>query len=148
MDRLLIVLPLLAVAVAVAFVVQRRRPDAPSQPVEHVAPAQLDRRDFDGAGAPWLVVAFTSATCDTCAGVWAKAQVLESDEVAAVEVEYATRKDLHDRYSITAVPTLVIADAEGVVRREFIGPTSATHLWAALAELREPGSVPPGCDGH
>lgn len=148
MDRLVIVLPLLAVAVVVAFVVQRRRPDAPSQPVEHVAPAQLDRSDFDGAARPWLVVAFTSATCDTCAGVWSKAQVLASDEVAAVEVEYGARKDLHERYSITAVPTLVIADAEGVVRRSFIGPTSATHLWAALAELREPGSVPPGCDGH
>lgn len=145
MDRLLIVLPLVAIAVAVAFAVQRRRPDAPVQPTRHLAPAQLDRADFDGSSAPWLVVAFTSSTCDSCAGVWAKAQVLASDQVATVEVEYGQHRDLHERYSVTAVPTVVVADAEGVVRESFIGPTSATHLWAALAELREPGSVPPGC---
>ena len=33
------------------------------------------------------------------------------------------------------------------VRKDFIGPTTATDLWSALAELREPGSVPPSCDG-
>ena len=148
MDRLLVVLPLVVVAVGVAFAVQRRRPDPPSQPVEHVAPSQLDRADFGSPAAPWLVVTFTSATCDTCAGVAAKAAVLASDSVASVEVEYNAQKALHDRYRITAVPTLVIADAQGVVQRSFIGPTSATHLWAALADLRDPGSVPPGCDGH
>jgi ABC-type microcin C transport system permease subunit YejB len=147
-DRLVIVVPLVALAVGLAFVVQRRRPDAPAQPVEHVAPSQLDRADFDGRGAPWLVVTFTSATCDTCAGVAAKAAVLASDAVATVEVEYGRDRALHERYHVTAVPTLVIADAEGVVRQSFIGPTSATHLWAALAELREPGSVPPGCSDH
>lgn len=149
MDRLLVVLPVVAVAVAVAFVVQRRRPDAPAQPIEHVAPAQLDRADFDGAERPWLVAVFTSATCDTCAGVWSKAQVLGSDQVAVTEVEYGARRALHDRYHVTAVPTLVIADDRGVVQRSFIGTVSATHLWAALAELREPGSVPEGnCGGH
>lgn len=148
MDRLLIVAPLVLVAVAVAFVVQRRRPDAPAQPVEHVAPAQLDRADFARPDAPWLVVTFTSATCDTCAGVAAKAAVLASDSVSSVEVVYQTDRKLHDRYHVTAVPTLVIADAQGVVQRSFIGSTSATHLWAALAELRDPGSVPPGCEGH
>jgi len=147
-DRLLVVVPVVVVAIGVAFAVQRRRPDAPAQPVEHTAPSQLDRADFDGADLPWLVVTFTSATCDTCAGVWAKAQVLGSDEVSSVEVEYGNDRALHERYHVTAVPTLVIADAQGVVRRSFIGPTSATHLWAALAELRDPGSVPPGCDSH
>lgn len=149
MDRLLIALPVVLVAVGLAFVVQRRRPDAPSQPVEHVAPAQLDRADFPGAEAPWLVVTFTSSTCDTCASVAAKAAILASAEVSSVEVEYSRDRDLHDRYHVTAVPTLVIADRQGVVRESFIGPTSATHLWAALAELREPGSVPSGgCGGH
>lgn len=148
MDKLLVALPVVLVAVALAFAVQRRRPDPPAQPVEHVAPEQLDRDDFGHRERPWLVVAFTSATCDTCAGVAAKAAVLASDEVGFVEVEYGTDRGLHDRYRITAVPTVVLADASGVVGRSFIGPTSATHLWAALAELRDPGSVPPGCEGH
>lgn len=145
MDRLLVVVPLVAVAVAVAFLVQRRRPDPPAQAVEHVAPSQLDRSDFAGVDCPWLVVAFTSATCDTCSAVAAKAAVLASEAVSSVEVEYGADRALHDRYHVTAVPTVVIADSLGVVQRSFIGPTSATHLWAALAELRDPGSVPPGC---
>jgi hypothetical protein len=35
-----------------------------------------------------------------------------------------------------------------VVRASFLGPATATDLWAALAELREPGSVPEGCHDH
>ncbi len=35
--------------------------------------------------------------------------------------------------------------AIGSVRRSFVGEPSATDLWAALAELRERGGVPPGC---
>ena len=37
---------------------------------------------------------------------------------------------------------MVIADANGVIRAGFIGPMSATDLWAAVAEAREPGSSP------
>ena len=90
---------------------------------------------------------FSSATCSTCGDVWAKAQVLESSEVAVQQVEVAADADLHARYRIEAVPIVVIADAAGVVVSSFMGPVSATHLWAALAEAREPGSVPPGCGG-
>ena len=42
------------------------------------------------------------------------------------------------------MPTTLIVDTDGVVRAVFLGPTTATDLWAALAELREPGSVPDG----
>jgi hypothetical protein len=66
--------------------------------------------------------------------------------VAVQEVEVGVDADLHGRYSIDAVPTTIIADADGVVRGSFLGPVSATHLWARLAELREPGTVPDGCD--
>ena len=58
------------------------------------------------------------------------------------EVEVGRRRDLHHRYSVDAVPTLVVADAEGVVRASFVGQPTATDLWAAVAELREPGSSP------
>ncbi len=137
-----------AVAVVVAVVVQRRQP--PAEPVRtgYNVPAQLHRPDFAGVGVPWLVATFSSATCDTCAGVWAKVQALESDSVAVMEVEVSERKDLHDRYGIDGVPTTVVADAQGVVRASFLGPVTATDLWAAVAELREPGSVPDGCHSH
>jgi hypothetical protein len=143
--RLLIVGGLVLVAVVIALVAQRRRPTAPTNPGSYTAPAQLDRADFGSPAEPWLVVVFTSATCDTCAGVWSRAEALRSDAVAVIEVEAAVRPDLQQRYGIEAVPITVIADDEGVVRRSFVGPVSSTHLWAAVAEVREPGSVPEGC---
>jgi len=142
MERLVVAAVLVVVAVAVAAVVDRRqRRDAPTQP-QYRVPAQLDRRDFDAPDAPWLVAVFTSATCDSCRGTFEKATVLGCDEVVVAEVEVTARKELHDRYGIDAVPTIVVADREGVVRASFLGPPTATDLWAAVAEVRFPGSSP------
>ena len=55
-------------------------------------------------------------------------------------VDYLEHSKLHQRYEIDAVPTAVIADENGVVRKGFIGPVTATDLWAGLAEVRESGS--------
>ncbi len=85
---------------------------------------------------------FSSATCEVCQSVVDKARVLESSDVAVVDVEYLADRALHERYSIEAVPTVVVADARGVNRAGFIGPMSATDLWAAVAEARQPGSSP------
>lgn len=147
-DRLVVALVLAAVAVGVAAVLQRRRADVPTQPSSWEAPAQIDRSDFDRPDAPWLVCVFSSSTCSTCADVVTKAEVLASSDVAVQEIEAVRDKALHDRYRIEAVPIVAIADAEGVVRQSFVGPVSSTHLWAALAELREPGSVPHDCGGN
>ena len=135
-ERLVVAAVLVALAVVVAVVLDRRRPDAPTQ-ARWAVPTQLDRADFAGADVPWLVAVFTSATCDSCAGVVARALPLESSEVAVQEVEVTSAPDLHRRYGIDAVPCLVVADAEGVVRASFVGPPTATDLWAAVADLRE-----------
>jgi hypothetical protein len=143
-ERALTALVLAVVVLAVAALVQRRRrPDAPVR-TGYAVPQQVDRADFARPDAPWLVAVFTSATCDSCAGVWDRARHLDSAEVVVQEVEVATRKDLHDRYAIEAVPLVLVADLEGVVRQSYLGPVTATDLWAAVAELREPGSTP-GC---
>ena len=135
MERLLVAAALMAVAVAVAVLLQRRRPDPPTAP-RWAVPAQLDRGDFTGSDAPWLVAVFTSATCATCAGVLARAAPLASSEVVVEEVEVGVRPDLHRRYGIDAVPCLVVADAEGEVRASFVGQPSATELWTTVADLR------------
>ena len=44
----------------------------------------------------------------------------------------------HERYDISGVPMLLVADHEGVVRRAFVGPQSATDIWAAVASARDP----------
>lgn len=148
MTRLLIALAIVAVAAAVAYVVQRRRvPDPPTQRRYNV-PEQLDRADFVRPEAPWLVAVFTSDACDKCADVASKAAVLESDHVAVANVEFAEEREIHARYRIDAVPTLVIVDADGITRRSFLGPMTATDLWAAVAEVRDPGSAPGDCDHH
>ena len=150
MDRLLIALGLVAVAVVVALVLQRRRPAPPATSQCHV-PAQLDRADFVRPEAPWLVAVFTSTTCDACAGVWERAAALDagpSGPVAVQQVEALADKELHRRYGIEAVPLVVLADVEGIVRWHVTGPVTATDLWAAVAEAREPGSSPPGCQPH
>lgn len=143
----MLVVVLVAVAIGVAVVLERRRRPAAPTNVGHTLPDQLNRADFERAEAPWLVAVFTSATCNTCAGVWDKARLLESDDVAVHEVEVGAARDLHERYRITAVPAVVVADAAGVVRSTFLGPITATDLWATVAELREPGTLPTeGCD--
>ena len=142
-ERLLIAAALLVVAVVVAVVIERRRPSAaPTQPRRWAVPTQLDRADFAGAGQPWLVAVFTSATCDTCVRVVPKVHVLASDEVAVDEVPWQSRRAVHERYAVDVVPLTVVADADGVVRASFVGEPSATDLWAAVAEARDPGSSP------
>ncbi len=146
MTRLVIAIAIVALAVVVAEVVRRRRVSDPPTQARRELPTQLDRSDFDGSG--WLVVIFTSDTCDSCADVKRKADVLASAEVTVQNVSYQSRKDLHQRYDIDAVPSLLIADVDGVVHATFIGPMTATDLWAAMAECREPGSVDRGSCGE
>ncbi|MBK5223745.1 MAG: hypothetical protein JJE52_12925 [Acidimicrobiia bacterium] len=151
MERLLIAVALVAVAAIAAALIQRRRPEPPTAPITYRVPSQLDRDDFLRPEAPWLLAVFTSATCDSCRGTWEKASLLDSAEVAVHEVEVGAEPGLHRRYQIDGVPLVVIADEQGVVRASFVGPPTATDLWATVAELREPGSVPDGCDhgqGH
>ena len=148
MDRLLVLVVVAAAAAALAYLVQRRRPDAPIR-TGWMVPEQLDRRDFARPDAPWLVAVFTSASCDSCAAVVDVAGPLASGAVAVDVVEVGERHEVHDRYAVNAVPMVLLVDALGVVRDHHLGPVSATHLWGSLAELREPGSTPDGCDaGH
>lgn len=145
MINLAIALGVMIVVGAVALVARRRQSsDAPTQ-VAWTVPQQLDPADLPLASENWLVVVFTSATCHVCADVARKARVLESRDVLVAEIEYSQRRDLHDKYRIDAVPTLLIADHDGVVKRHFLGPVSATDLWAAVARVRDPDlAVPEG----
>lgn len=134
-----------AIALGVATVLRRRDVEAPDQGSSWAVPTQLDRADFARPDAEWLVVVFSSATCLACQSTWQKAQLLDSDVVAVQEVEAIADKVLHDRYGVDAVPMVVVADAVGMVQRSFVGPPTATDLWAAVAEVREPGTAPESC---
>ena len=78
----------------------------------------------------------------SCQGLPPKVAVLESADVATCDIEAEAQGELHRRYEISAIPMTLIADADGVVQRAFVGAFTATDLWAAVAELRAPGAHP------
>ena len=136
MERILIAVVLVGLAVLVAYLVQRRQPVAQRPPSFNV-PTHLDRADFADPGKPWLVAAFVSSTCDTCAGVLERVRPLASDEVAIAEHNSVSEADLHERYGVDAVPLVIVTDAQGQVLHHVFGPVTAADLWAKLAELRD-----------
>ena len=85
---------------------------------------------------------FSSTTCESCNELPPKVAALESEEVATCEIEASALGDLHRRYEISAIPMTLVADADGVVQRAFVGAYTATDLWAAVADARAPGSTP------
>jgi hypothetical protein len=139
--RIGIAAAVVAVAGAIAWWLRRQRPQAPPRDLYPV-PRQLDRADFPRPDAAWLVAYFSSATCAGCQGLAPKVQLLECEQVATCESSFERERDLHSRYDISAIPMILVADNQGVVRRAFIGATSATDLWAAVAEARSPGTTP------
>jgi hypothetical protein len=139
--RLAIGAAILVVVLVVAWFLRRRKPEAPPRDVYPV-PRQLDRADFPRPDAPWLVALFSSTVCDSCRDLPPKLAALESADVATCEIEASARGGLHRRYEISAIPMTVVADADGVVQRAFVGSFTATDLWAAVAECRAPGSTP------
>jgi hypothetical protein len=139
--RIVIAVLILATVGGVALLMRRRPPEAPPRDVYPV-PKQLDRADFPRPEATWLVVLFSSAACDSCRGLDEKLTPLESDDVAVCVIDAEHHGALHRRYDLAAIPTTIVADDEGVARRAFVGAFTATDLWAAVAELRDPGSTP------
>jgi hypothetical protein len=141
MERLILAVAL-GVAAAVAAALVRRRP-APSPVTLPGPPRHLDRADFARPEAPWLVVLFSSRTCESCGELMPKMAPLECDEVAVQEVEWPQHRDLHARYGIDSVPFVVVADAEGAVRASFLGNVTATDLWSAVADARGSSNTTP-----
>lgn len=122
-------------AVVIALLLERRKPAPPTRDAYPV-PAQLDRRDFPRPDAPWLLVLFSSSTCDSCGPMATRVLGLESEAVATVEVEARADKDLHRRYRVEGVPLVVLADGDGVVRAGFVGSVDSWELEAALTDAQ------------
>jgi hypothetical protein len=139
--RILIAVAVAAVAGAVAWWLRRRRPVAPPRDAYPI-PRQLDRNDFPRPDAEWLVAYFSSETCGSCQALGPKVVALESVAVVTCELEFGRARELHERYEISAIPMILVTDREGVVHRAFVGATTATDLWAAVAEVRAPGTTP------
>lgn len=138
----MIAVVVVALAALSAWLIERRRKEPMPAPVRPSVPERLQRDDFDRPDAEWLIVLFSSATCDSCLTMKGKVAALESPVVATCNVEFSAERELHARYGIDSVPLVVVADRQGAVRAAFVGNTTATDLWAAVAEIRAPGSTP------
>ena len=153
MSNVVIAVSIVVVVGLVALAARRRQmSDVPTQKVFSV-PSQIDRADFNSSetikGHPeWLIVVFTSSSCHVCADVWDKVQVMATNQVGVFKADFESDRALHERYGIDAVPTLIICDGAGVVQGHFLGPVSATDLWAAVATVRDPSTQPDGSEGN
>lgn len=143
MDRTVTVVLVAALAVVIGVIIQgiihRSRGGSRESPRVQGAyrvPTSIQRADFAEPDKAWLVAVFSSETCAGCIDTFEAARQLRSEEVSVEEVEVVRHKALHDKYGIDAVPTTLVCDATGAVRRWFLGPTSAAGLWGAVAELR------------
>lgn len=148
MLNVVVAVVLVAAAIGVALVARSRQRRSAPVARAFTVPTHLDRAEFDrltdavrDQRAPWLVVVFTSATCQACENVAAKARALASASVQVALVEYGAQRAIHERYGIDAVPLTLVTDVDGTVVDSFTGPVTATDLWAAVAEAREPGST-------
>lgn len=121
------------VAVAAAWWQRSRVRPAPTA-TPGVPPGQLDRSDFRAPEAPLLIAVFTSATCSSCAAVWAELEGYEGPTVATQDVELAAEPQLHKRYKIESVPTAVVVDQAGQTQAAFVGPLGPDHR-SVLREL-------------
>lgn len=145
---LAIVIAVLAAAALIAARVNNRPPDVPTAP-QYATPQQLDRSEYAHPEVPWLFVLFSSATCLACRD--ARDALRAVDElsptnrrtVEVLDLAAETSRDIHSRYRIDAVPTLVLADADGVVRWSYLGAPPIDEIRDVLVDV----GLAPGADG-
>jgi len=140
--RLVVAAAVVAVVFVVAVVVRKRSRPEPPPRTAYPIPRQLDRTDFPDPGKATLVAYFWSRTCDSCVGLGPKLAVLADADTALAAFEETDDRAMHRRYDIAAIPMILVADTDGVVRRAFVGAVSSEDLWSAVAAIRSPGSVP------
>ena len=96
---------------------RRRRHDAPTQTPGVRARRSSTAPTSPAPDAPWLVVLFTSATCDSCAGPLRQGRRRSNRTTSRSPRSSSSRsRTLHERYHVDAAPMTLVADADGVVR--------------------------------
>ncbi len=136
---ILLVLALGGVAFGVSFWANRRKPDSPTVP-KFVLPFQLDRNDFESSESEWLLVLFSSETCNSCLTVLEQISSLTIFNLHIQNVEFPSGKDLHKKYSVESVPSLLLSNEKGVVEWSFAGTPPRGALPEALERI---GIIPP-----
>lgn len=143
MERYVLAVALLVVAIAIAVLLERRRTPASVPSRRFRIPTHLDRMDFPDPATPWLVAVFSSTTCDSCRGVLEAVEPLRSADVAVADIAFQLNRSLHTKYEIDAVPAVVAVDAAGEVKASWLGVIDTGELWSTVSDLVEGREIPP-----
>lgn len=127
----------LALALALGFGLYRKAVDGRVRTVR----AGANHLGLDGEiGTTATFVQFSSVACAPCR---VTARVLDevsssTDGVAHIEIDAEQRLDLVGELGITRTPTVLVLDADGVVRARMVGAPRRQDVLAALAGLQAP----------
>lgn len=132
-ERILLVVAVLAVAWAVGRLVTRRDGEVRTSE-DHLAPAELASLGLPVVDVPHRAVLFGSPTCGPCDAVKRVLLQVEADrgDFTWRHVDTADHLDVAGRLAIRRVPTLVVLDGDGAVRARTSGVPTAADLHAAL----------------
>ncbi len=126
----LVIVGALLVVLGVGMLINRRRL---ATNTEVDAQGGTIPADLRGSDRTWLV--FSTPMCATCGPV--ETLLREHDTDATVTgIDATTRPDLVDLLEIRSAPTLIEADARGVILRRVSGPGPVTEF------VRDPLPVP------
>jgi hypothetical protein len=134
MDRLVIAAVLVAVAVVVALVLERRRVDQPFSARRGAVPTRVRPEDVGLDAGPAIIV-FTEASCNSCQAAIGLVRGPAGAELPVAEVEYGASRALHERFAIDTVPTTVVVAGDGVVVGGWTGKVDPGELALSLAEV-------------
>ncbi len=121
-------------AAIVAFLVNKRNSDSPSVP-RNSLPIQIDRSDFENPKTEWILILFSSDSCDSCQGVRNLIKGLTLDSLHIQEVEFPQEIATHQRYGIDSVPITLVAGTDGVVVWSYAGVPTADLLSNMVSSL-------------
>lgn len=126
----------LALTLALGFGLYRKAVDGRVRPVRDYAGTDLPDLGAE-LGSTASFVQFSSAVCAPCR---ATAKVLDevsssSAGVAHIEIDAEHRLDLVEQLGITRTPTVLVLDADGVVRSRMVGAPRRQDVLEALAGL-------------
>ncbi len=75
---------------------------------------------------------FGSTTCNTCPQVWETISKIDQSDIARERIDVQTDPERHKRYRIDGVPTTIVANLDGTVRKTMFGPITFAELGALL----------------
>lgn len=128
-----------AVALSLAFGVYRAVTDGSVRRTRRDdAVARLDAAQLgEPLGSDATLVQFSSAVCAPCRTTHRVLSAITADDdgLAHVEIDAETRLDLVKEFGISRTPTVLLLDADGVVRHRIVGAPRRPDVVLALQEV-------------